>query len=395
MTSIRLKFRASTVEGRPGTLYYQLCHKGRSRSVSSGIHIYPGQWTGAEGTLDGYQETIERDIRLLHSITETLEASGKDYSLGDVIERFRSGYSRVNSLKYIEEDIQELVSRGKYGTARNRRRSLTSFAKYLQGKDIPLSEWTCGLLHGYAEWLYGKSLTRNTVSFYMRNLRSVYNKAVKDGLVPQGNPFNNVYTGTDRTSKRAVDESVMLRLKKLDLSCAPALDLARDMFLFSYCTRGMAFIDMAFLRREDIRGGSIVYRRRKTGQKLRIRIETCIGDILKKYGRKRQDSPYVFPAIRSQDVRTAYSEYQTALGYYNRKLKRLSRLLNLDTPLSSHVARHSWATAARNRNTPITVISSGMGHTSERTTRIYLAALDESLIDSANRSILAPLERSR
>lgn len=394
MTNTKLKFRASTVEGRPGTLYYQLCHKGRSKSVSACIHIYPGQWTGTERTLDGYQETIERDIRLLHSITETLEASGKDYSLGDVIERFRSGYSRVNSLKYIEEDIQELVSRGKYGTARNRRRSLTSFAKYLQGKEIPLSEWTCGLLHGYAEWLYGKSLTRNTVSFYMRNLRSVYNKAVKDGLVPQGNPFNNVYTGTDRTSKRAVDESVMLRLKMLDLSCAPALDLARDMFLFSYCTRGMAFIDMVFLRREDIRGGSIVYRRRKTGQKLRIRIETCIGDILKKYGRKRQDSPYVFPVIRSQDVRTAYSEYQTALGYYNRKLKRLSRLLNLDTPLSSHVARHSWATAARNRNTPIAVISSGMGHTSERTTRIYLAALDESLIDSANRSILAPLERS-
>lgn len=394
MTTIRLKFRASTVEGRPGTLYYQLCRKGRSRSVSAGIHIYPGQWTGAEGTLDGYQETIERDIRLLHSITETLEASGKDYSLGDVIERFRSGYSRVNSLRYIEEDIQELVCRGKYGTARNRRRSLTSFAKYLQGKDIPLSEWTCGLLHGYAEWLYGKSLTRNTVSFYMRNLRSVYNKAVKDGLVPQGNPFSNVYTGTDRTSKRAVDESVMLRLKELDLSCAPALELARDMFLFSYCTRGMTFIDMVFLRREDIRGGSIVYRRRKTGQKLRIRIETCIGDILKKYGRKRQDSPYVFPVIRSQDIRAAYSEYQTALGYYNRKLKRLSSLLNLDTPLSSHVARHSWATAARNRNTPIAVISSGMGHTSERTTRIYLAALDESLIDSANRSILAPLERS-
>ena len=249
-------------------------------------------------------------------------------------------------------------------------------------------------MRGYAEWLYGKSLTRNTVSFYMRNLRSVYNKAVKDGLVPQGNPFSNVYTGTDRTSKRAVDESVMLRLKELDLSCAPALDLARDMFLFSYCTRGMAFIDMVFLRREDIRGGSIVYRRRKTGQKLRIRIETCIGNILKKYGRNRQDSPYVFPVIRSQDVRTAYSEYQTALGYYNRKLKRLSCLLNLDPPLSSHVARHSWATAARNRNTPIAVISSGMGHTSERTTRIYLAALDESLIDSANRSILAPLERS-
>lgn len=404
MTSIKLKFRASTVEGRPGTLYYQLYRHRTTKRINTRMRIRPEQWNSEEerlapekdnlGILLHYQQIINRDLGILRNIIDRLEAFRQEYSLDDIIEQYCSRHSEISSLKYIRDDIQDLILNGKLGTARNRRRALSSFCSYLKGSDIPLSDWDRNLISGYAKWLEKKSLARNTVSFYMRNLRTVYNKAVKDGLVPQGNPFSNVYTGTDRTSKRAVDESVMLRLKELDLSCAPALELARDMFLFSYCTRGMAFIDMVFLRREDIRGGSIVYRRRKTGQKLRIRIETCIGDILKKYGRKRQDSPYVFPVIRSQDVRAAYSEYQTALGYYNRKLKRLSSLLNLDTPLSSHVARHSWATAARNRNTPIAVISSGMGHTSERTTRIYLAALDESLIDSANRSILAPLERS-
>ena len=404
MTSIKLKFRASTVEGRPGTLYYQLYRHRTTKRINTRMRIRPEQWNSEEerlapekdnlGILLHYQQIINRDMGILRNIIDRLEAFRQEYSLDDIIEQYCSRHSEISSFKYIRDDIQDLILNGKLGTARNRRRALSSFCSYLKGCDIPLSDWNRNLISGYAKWLEKKSLARNTVSFYMRNLRTVYNKAVKDGLVPQGNPFSNVYTGTDRTSKRAVDESVMLRLKELDLSCAPALELARDMFLFSYCTRGMAFIDMVFLRREDIRGGSIVYRRRKTGQKLRIRIETCIGDILKKYGRKRQDSPYVFPVIRSQDVRAAYSEYQTALGYYNRKLKRLSSLLNLDTPLASHVARHSWATAARNRNTPIAVISSGMGHTSERTTRIYLAALDESLIDSANRSILAPLERS-
>ena len=87
----------------------------------------------------------------------------------------------------------------------------------------------------------------------------------------------------------------------------------------------------------------------------------------------------------------AFSQYQTALGYYNKLLKRLSKILDLDISLSSYTARHSWATAARNHNVPISVISAGMGHTTEKTTQIYLASLESSVIDQANQSILSAL----
>ena len=89
----------------------------------------------------------------------------------------------------------------------------------------------------------------------------------------------------------------------------------------------------------------------------------------------------------------AYAQYQVALNYYNRLLKKLSKRLKLEQGLSSYTSRHSWATAARNHNVPLPVISAGMGHTSERTTQIYLMMLENSVIDRANHGIVASLER--
>ena len=221
-------------------------------------------------------------------------------------------------------------------------------------------------------------------------LRAVYNKAVRQHLTEQTAPFQNVYTGIGRTRKRAVDEQVVMRLQQLDLSGSPSLALARDLFVFSYCTRGMAFIDIAFLRKADIEGGFISYCRHKTGQRLTIRIEPCIRKIVERY---RTATTYVFPIITSSDPETAFRQYHTAIGYHNRKLKRLAELVGIEIPLSSYTSRHTWATTARNYNIPLSVISAGMGHASEKTTQIYLASLENAVIDDANQCILSRFNR--
>ena len=153
----------------------------------------------------------------------------------------------------------------------------------------------------------------------------------------------------------------------------------------------MAFVDIAFLRKQDIAGGTIRYVRRKTGQRLTIRIEPCMSDIIGRYSQVTRTSDYVFPLLNAEDPVRVFSQYQTALGYYNRRLKRLAELLELETPLSSYTSRHTWATTARNHNVPLSIISAGMGHASEKTTQIYLASLESSVIDQANRSIIASL----
>ncbi len=295
----------------------------------------------------------------------------------------------ISVVTFFNEQIEFCRLNRSLGTARNYSRTLSSFLSFMGGRDIPFSRMTGELILRYERWLLSRGVTRNSSSFYIRNLRSIFNKAARRGLTERASPFFNVYTGVDNTRKRAVDEGVILRLLKMDLSHSRALELSRDLFVFRYCTRGMSFVDIAFLRKSDVCGGFITYVRRKPGQQLRIRIEPCIGSIINRYSAAVAGSPYVFPVITTSDPEAAYSQYQVALGYHNRKLKRIGSELGI--PLSSYTARHTWATTARNHNVPISVISEGMGHASEKITRIYLASLDNSVIDEANRGILGEL----
>lgn len=186
----------------------------------------------------------------------------------------------------------------------------------------------------------------------------------------------------------------MVRLQKLDLTHSAPLAFSRDMFIFSYCTRGMAFVDIAYLKKEDVSGGILSYVRHKTGQRLTVRIEPLIEEIIERYEPLVHNSPYLFPIITSNDPEEAFRQYQTALGYHNRKLKKLGKLTGENLHLSSYTARHSWATVARKHNVPLSVISAGMGHTSEKTTLIYLDSVENSLIDKANEEILEALCRN-
>ncbi|MCM1219965.1 MAG: site-specific integrase, partial [Lachnospiraceae bacterium] len=239
----------------------------------------------------------------------------------------------------------------------------------------------------YEAYLKTKGIRMNTISFYMRILRAVYNRAVEKGLTPQRNPFRHVYTGVEKTVKRSVHVKVIKALKELDLSMKPSLDFSRDMFMFSFYTRGMSFIDMAYLKKSDLQNGILTYCRRKTGQRLTIMWETCMEEIVKKY--PSNGSAYLLPIIRKQgDER---KQYDNALHLVNYRLKDLSRMLKLQRPLTMYVARHSWASVAKARNVPLSVISEGMGHDSEATTQIYLASLETSVIDKANKMILGLL----
>lgn len=401
MAKVKVKLRNSTVDGKAGVIYYQLSHKRKSRQITTGIRLFPEQWdarrervvvplTGRGGATAVFQRQIDGDLCLLRTIIGDFEARREEYALPDIVGRFRSS-ERLTVFTYIEKQIARLRANGKLGTARNYRRTLNSFAGFLQGADIPFSLLDEQLIGRYNDWLLQRRIVRNTVSFYMRVLRAVFNKAVREGVVPQSYPFRHVYTGVDRTRKRAVGEETVIRLRRLNLEHSPSLALARDIFIFSYCARGMAFVDIAFLRKQDIAGGTIRYVRRKTGQRLTIRIEPCMSDIIGRYSQVTRTSDYVFPLLNAEDPVRMFSQYQTALGYYNRRLKRLAELLELETPLSSYTSRHTWATTARNHNVPLSIISAGMGHASEKTTQIYLASLESSVIDQANRSIIASL----
>ena len=164
---------------------------------------------------------------------------------------------------FMRETIAQLQNLGKIRTSETYRSALSSFMRFRKGRDIRISDITDDVLISYENALKVSGLSSNTTSFYMRILRAVYNRAVRLGVAKQEYPFKYVYTGVDKTRKRSVDISTVSILAELDLSDNPSAAFARDMFLFSFYTRGMSFVDIAYLRKSDLSQGVLTYRRRK------------------------------------------------------------------------------------------------------------------------------------
>lgn len=164
-----------------------------------------------------------------------------------------------------------------------------------------MDEIDAPLLKEFEAYLFSSGVCPNTVSFYLRVLRAIRNRAVRDNLVePSPLLFSNVHTSIEKTRKRAVQENVILGLVALQL-LSPALQLARDLFLFSYYARGMAFVDLAHLTRKNIVGDRIVYIRRKTGQELQIRLLPEMRKLIARY--QYVSGPFLFPARTISAIR--------------------------------------------------------------------------------------------
>ena len=399
MASVKVKFRPSSVNGKEGSIYYQVIHDRAVRQIKTDCRIFESEWNDKvsavavpalasnerKNYLQSVASRIEWDKKRLRTIIALLENGNKSYTVEDILLKFNKQPDGQSLFPFMQGIIGQLRRLNRIRTSETYAATFASFMKFRNGQDILLCEIDSDTIMLYEAWLKANGNCPNTTSFYMRILRAVYNRAVEKELTEQRHPFKHVYTGIDKTVKRAVPLKAVKRIKVLDLTLKPHLDYARDMFLFSFYTRGMSFIDMAYLRKKDLQNGTLSYRRRKTGQQLFIKWERCMQEILDKY--PVNETEYFLPIItkRDEDYR---KQYANELHQVNHLLKKIGKQLDLPIPLTMYVGRHSWASIAKSRNVPISVISEGMGHDSENTTLIYLASLDTSVVDKANKKIL-------
>ena len=402
MASIKIKFRHSIVEGEQGTLFYQVIHNRIVRQQKTGYSLHDYEWNShlSEVILPRFNEDRKRylseisdkiriDFKQFQKVIADLEHSGCDYTADDVIAEFASGNLKNSLFPFMREVIANLKTLGKIRTSETYTATFCSFKRFREDRDLALDDMDSDMMMAYEAYLRNNGVQPNSSSFYMRNLRAVYNRAVEKGLTSQQFPFKHVYTGVDKTVKRAVPLKVIKQIKYMDFSKNPTYDFARDMFLLSFYTRGMSFIDMAYLRKKDLQNGVLSYRRRKTGQQLFIKWEKCMQEIVEKYDTSH--SNYLLPIIKPLSNIDERKQYIYAAHNINRCLKIIGKELELSVSLTLYVARHAWASIAKSKNVPLSVISEGMGHDSETTTRIYLASLDTVAIDKANSMILKSL----
>lgn len=401
MATVKVKFRPSTVADHEGTIYYQVIHERKVRQLLTDYHVFSSEWDEKRSMVTASQtserisfilsirERIRWDIERLTKINHKLNINGLSYTADDVIDEFNRYAHEYSLFNFMEGIIAKLKQNGKIRTAETYKSTLNSFKKFRQDEDIMLDCLSSEVIEAYEAWHHNRGVTPNTISFYNRILRAVYNRAVEEDVIEDRNPFRHVYTGVDKTVKRALPLDVIKKIRGMDLSLNPALDFARDMFMMSFYLRGMSFIDMAYLKKSDLKNGYVTYRRHKTGQQLTIEWTNDMQFVLDKY--PENESDYLLPVIKTTGIneRCAYRN----VGYnINRSLKQISKILSLNFRLTMYVARHSWASAAKAKGIPLSVISEGMGHDSEATTQIYLASLDTSVVDRANAVILKSLK---
>lgn len=396
MTSIKVKFRPSTSEGHEGRIYFQIIHERVVRQWYADYKIFSNEWdskkssivisTGTErrSYLQSVRERIKWDKERFNRIIS--EFSFKDsYTSDEIVEEFVARHDQQSFFNFMENVIVRLKELGKLRTSQTYTSALNAFRNFNSSEDVFFDGFNSDLMESYQAFLAEKGLIPNSTSFHMRILRAVYNRAIEKGITEDKKPFRHVYTGVDKTTKRAIDVKTLKKIKEADLSVQPKAAYARDMFLMSFYFRGMSFVDMAYLKKTDLSSGQITYRRRKTGQKLVVKWTNEMQDVLDKY--PENNTEYLLPIITSASA-TPYSQYRTKQYQINKGLKAVAKSIGLKLSLTLYCSRHSWASIAKSKGIPVGVISDGLGHDSELTTQIYLSTLDTSAVDKANALIM-------
>lgn len=397
MASIKVKFRPSTVEGKRGVIYYQVIQNRVIRQIHSSYLLFPEEWDDNSFSVsttnpdrmeevEEIKEKVALDIKCLEAIVRILERRQGNLTADDIVKEFPLVQHKLPLFDYMKAEIKRMKKEGRQRTAETYTTTLYSISRYLKHENILIEDLSAKLLDGYEKSLLENGVTKNSSSFYMRILRATYNRAVKEGLVEQAYPFKKVYTGIDHTIKHTIGEIELKKMKNADLTYNGYLEFARDMFLLSFYTRGMAFIDLVFLKKTDFIDGSVMYRRHKNDRMVLIKWEPCMQEIVEKY-KSDEDSPYLLNILTApfDDTR---KQYKYALYQINKDLKTIGENLNLSFPLTMNIARHSWASIAQQKAVDLAIISEGLGQKSEEETRLYLSSLENPAIDSANKKII-------
>lgn len=399
MASVKVKYRKSSVEGKDGTLFFQIIHVRQVRQIYTDLHIAGDEWDAAlksviippdaESERGKYLSSVKSSIKECHSklasIIHQFDQKGTPYTSEDIVTAYNTPPSIVGLVSFTRKLIDDMGEIGKRAAVKRFRTTLNSLLEYTDGCEVAWTDLSSTFVLGYEEFLIKRGLCRNSTSFYMRNLRAIVNRAAEQDIEVPHNPFKHVYMGVDKTVKRAVDIDIIRKIHDIDLSEHPSLDFARKIFMFAFYTRGMSFVDIAFLKKKDMRNGVITYSRRKTRQKLMVRIEPEIKKLIDSFG--NNDTGYLLPII-TEEGRDSERQYENAYYRINRNLQRVGKMLGLETKLTLYVARHAWASIALANKVAVSTISKAMGHDSEKTTIIYLQSLDTSSVDNANSDII-------
>lgn len=375
-------------------LIFRLSHQGQTSNISTKISIPPVDWNNRT-------RKVKKTYKGANSVTRLnneLEKSKSDFLdvINDLNDKNQLNYLTIKELKnhllkpqqnsdfcgFTDTLINQMLEANKFGNAQIYRHTLSSLKNFTGKENIPFEEINYNFLKRLETAHLSKGNSINGLSTYLRTIRSIYNKAIKEGIVTQElYPFQQYKIKSEPTAKRAISLEKIKKILELKLETDNPLFHARNYFITSYLMNGISFIDMAFLKLENIVDGRIQYKRQKTARPYDIKLTQQLSSILTYYLADKKKTDFIFPIIKRTKELEQYNDVRWARKRYNKNLKEIASLCEIEENLTSYVSRHSMATNLILKDVPINALSKMLGHNKLSTTEIYIKGLPTHIMD--------------
>ena len=379
----------------------RLTHFRKTTSISLGQSVQKEFW-------DNKNEKIKRAFKGTSSVSKLnnqllKEKTGAVDIINDLNEKGELNYMSIIQLKskivktasfdsfleYSDSIVKELKKAERFGNANTYYAVVKVLEKFNAGNDIKFYEVNFGFLNRFESWHFSRGNSVNSLSAYMRTIKAIFNRAIKSDVVSRdAYPFTNYKIKTTPTEKRALDISSMKSIMLLKLEETDSLFHYRNFFLASYMLYGISFMDLAFLKVQNIIDNRIKFQRKKTYKPYDINITPQLNEILSLYLKGKERSDFIFPIVKRDTVELQYKDVVWARKRYNKGLKEIAKKCNIEQRLTSYVSRHSFATQAMLQDVPLQAISAMLGHNRLSTTQVYLKSLPNDVLDGYNKKLV-------
>ncbi|MDX2281603.1 MAG: site-specific integrase [Saprospiraceae bacterium] len=397
-------YKSKTLANGEHPLMLVVTKDGKRKYEALGLSCHPDQWDFKKCTPKRnhpeklkLEAIVQKRVSELQAQVLDLKMNEKEFSSESLLTAVHKPKGKTDVLAFFSEYIQRLIVQKKVGNAnvyRDTFRALKTFQPKI--KTLLFSDIDLNFLNRFETHLRSQGLLETSISVYFRTLRSLYNKAVQEKLVSLTHyPFRDFKISkfdTD-TRKRAISKTEIQRIAALDLSEDSRAQLAQDVFMFSYFVQGINLTDIAMLRWSNLKQDRIYYIRAKTGKGFNIKLMEPAVKIMERYriqtGGNSED--YIFPILdRSKHLTPVQidNRIHKMTGCINKSLKQIAKLSGLDIPLTTYVARHTYATVLKNSGVPVAIISEALGHESESITQTYLKSFENEVIEAANQNLI-------
>lgn len=402
MVNIKIIIRRKRLSNGQYPIYLRVTKDRKSKYFKTIFNVLENEWDSTFGRFKRSHPNYIQNNRLLLKIQERayklvteLELEKEDFSLEDFEKRFRveKNPHKNNFFAFWQEVIDEMEASGRAGNARANRDSYRSLKLFHKSTNLKFQEVTPAFLSKYEVFLRARGGSDGGIGVRMRAVRAVFNRAIDRNVIKATfYPFRSYKISRlkGKGHKKALTIEQMQSIVKMDINSFPHLINSRNYFIFSFYTRGMNFADIMKLEWKDIKDDRIFYTRSKTKGNFRVKILPPVEEILSYYRTTSNGTKYVFPILLKNNLSPQQIEDRKSktLKRFNKDLKEIAKICEIDKIVTSYVARHSFANCLKQKGIATDIISESMGHKNLTVTQAYLKELDSSLLDEASEALL-------